>query len=86
MPDSFESRMNSIIERRTKFRADMGLLKERQAETREMIRHLVDVKRGRSVNAAKKPIAALANSGPAPTDASASWQEQGRTRKGAWMR
>jgi hypothetical protein len=43
MPHNSESRVNFIIERRAKFRADMELLKERQAETREMIRQLVDV-------------------------------------------
>ena len=37
MPDNFESRMNFIIEQRAKFRADMELLKERQAETRRLI-------------------------------------------------
>ena len=43
MPHNSESRVNFIIEQRAKFRADMELLKERQAETREMIRQLADV-------------------------------------------
>jgi ABC-type transporter Mla subunit MlaD len=43
MPDNFESRMNFIIEQQAQFTADIQLLKERQAETREMIRQLADV-------------------------------------------
>ena len=49
MADNFESRMNFIVEQRAKFRADMELLKEQQAETRrlieteeEKVRQLVD--------------------------------------------
>ena len=43
MPDNFESRMNFIIEQQAQFAVDIQILKERQAETREMIRQLVDV-------------------------------------------
>ena len=43
MPDNFDSRMNFIIEQQAQFAVDIQLLKERQAETREMIRQLVDV-------------------------------------------
>ena len=43
MPDNFESRMKFIIEQRAKFRADMQLLKERQAETQEMTRQMANV-------------------------------------------
>jgi ABC-type transporter Mla subunit MlaD len=43
MPDNIESRMSFIIEQQAQFTVDIQLLKERQAETREMIRQLVDV-------------------------------------------
>ena len=43
MADKFESRMNFIIEQQAQFTVDIQLLKERQAETREMIVQLVDV-------------------------------------------
>jgi ABC-type transporter Mla subunit MlaD len=43
MPDNIESRMSFIIEQQAQFAVDIQLLKERQAETREMIRQLVDV-------------------------------------------
>jgi hypothetical protein len=43
MPENIESRMDFIIEQQAQFAVDIQLLKERQAETREMIRQLVDV-------------------------------------------
>ena len=43
MADNIESRMNFIIEQQAQFAVDIQLLQERQAETREMIRQLVDV-------------------------------------------
>jgi len=43
MGDNIESRMEFIIEQQAQFTVDIQLLKERQAETREMIGQLVDV-------------------------------------------
>jgi hypothetical protein len=43
MPDNIESRMSFIIEQQAQFTVGIQLLKERQAETREMIRQMVDV-------------------------------------------
>jgi hypothetical protein len=43
MPDNIQSRIGFIIEQQAQFAVDIQLLKQRQAETREIIRQLADV-------------------------------------------